>query len=233
MPALAEPPCGQNDCPIVAPGAIDRRSLRVVTQESGAIRYRVAPSQFADAGFTPPGRGNGRFSSLPGRAHTYVAEQRSAALLESALHEAAGPNPRIYQAQLAPLELVTVRFGQSMSLVDLRDDALAGLGLGRHQLTGATARHYPCTRLVADRLAGTKGAAGLLWTSRQGVLHAERNPDGLASEVLRHESLDVAVVYRPDFTGQVDVVDRTPLVVNGEPCRFALELANLLRIAVL
>lgn len=228
-----ESPCGLANCPIVAASTIDRRLLKVETLEPGPIRYRVAPTQFADAGFTPAGVGNGRFSPLDRREHTYVAEQRSAALLESALHEAAGPNPRIYRAQLARYELVTVQFRGALSLVDLRDDALAALGLERRQLTGSTARHYPCTRRVAERLAGTKGTAGLLWTSRQGLLHAERNPDGLASEVLRHESLDVAVVYRPDFAGGVDVVDRTPLVVNGEPSRFALELANLLRIAVL
>ena len=230
---IAERPCGLPDCPIVDPAAIDRRSLRVTTLDRDTVRYRVAPTEFADEVFTPPGIGNGRFSPLDDRAHSYVANHRSAALLESALHEADGPNPRIYRAQLKAYELVTLRFGQVLPLIDLRDSALDQMGLGRDRLTGSTAAHYPCTRQVAERIAGTKKTVGLLWTSRHGVLHAERNPDGLASEVLRHESLDVAVVYRPDHKGRVEIADRTPLMVDSEPSRFALELANLLRIAVL
>ncbi len=51
--------------------------------------------------------------------------------------------------------------------------------------------------------------------------------------MLRHESLDVAIVYTPDHTGAVEVVDSEPLASQGEPTRFVVELANLLRIAIL
>jgi hypothetical protein len=176
--------------------------------------------------------GDGRFSPLEHRQHTYVAQQRSAALLESALHEAAGPNPRIYALTLAAFDIRLLRFSQPIRLVDLRDNALASLGLTRQQLTGAHAMHYPCTRAVAEHITGAKGTAGLVWTSRQGALHAERNPDGLASEVLRHDSLDVAAVYAPDYGGEVDILETTPLVVGDQPSRFVVELANLLRIAI-
>lgn len=226
-------PCGDVACPIVTPFEIDRRTLRVITLAERTELWRVAHERYEAAAFTPAGAGNGRFSPLPDRSHTYVAEHRSAALLESALHEASGPDPRIYLATLEALRLHRLRFVQPLRLIDLRDSALPALGLDRAGLTGASARHYRCTRRVAEHLAGTKGAHGLLWTSRQGFLHAQRNSDGLAAEVLRHESLDVAVVYSPDFPGRVRSLESQPLVELGRPTRFVVELANLLRIAIL
>lgn len=75
-----------------------------------------------------------------------------------------------------------------------------------------------------------------MWTSRQGALHAARNPDGLTSEVLQHSPLDVAVRYESSGIGEetpsIEVIEREPLVVVDAPIRFVLELANLLRIAV-
>ncbi len=221
------------DCPVVRAEAIDRRQLRITTLPGGSTRYRVSRTEHAGSVFTPEGHGDGRFSPLDGRTHTYVAEQRSAALLESALHEAHGPNPRIYAAQLARFSLSRIRFSAPLRLIDLRDPALSDIGLNRTQLTSSGPRHYPCTRAVAQRLAGTKGADGLMWTSRQGSMHAERNRDGLAAEVLRHESLDVAVVYRPDHRGRTSVHDSEALADETGPTRFVVELANLLRIAIL
>jgi len=230
---MAEAPCGRTDCPIVGPGDIDRRALRVTTLPAGTERFRATKLVHGETTFAPEGVGSGRFSPLVAREHAYVAEQRSAALLESVFHEAAGPNPRIYRAQLARYAMLRVRFADELRLLDVRDPALAALGLERGQLTGADALHYRCTQRVAERLAGTKSAHGLVWTSRQGVMHAARNPDGLASEVLRHQNLDVAVVFRPDYGGRVKVVDQNGLMTHSEPSRFVLELANLLRIAVL
>ncbi len=226
-------PCGLADCPVIEPDAIDRRQLRTTTLPGGSTRYRVSRTEHAGSVFTPEGHGDGRFSPLDGRSHTYVASQRSAALLESALHEAHGPNPRIYEAQLRRFSLTRVRFSAPVRLIDLRDPALSTLGLTRAQLTASGPRHYPCTRAVAERLAGTKGAHGLVWTSRQGSMHAERNRDGLAAEVLRHDSLDVAVVYRPDHLGRTSVRETEPLADTTGPTRFVVELANLLRIAIL
>lgn len=230
---MSDAPCGQSDCPIVRPDAIDRRSLRVHTLPAGTEQFRASAVRHGTGVFTPAGMGNGRFSPFPDRGHTYIAEQRSAAILESALHEADGPNPRIYRITLAAFGLHRVRFDTPVRLIDLRDPALADLGIDRSQLTGALAVHYPCTRAVAERIAGSKSTVGMVWTSRQGSLHAERNRDGLAAEVLRHQSLDVAVVYESPFLGDVSVVDSEPLTVDGDPTRFVLELANLLRIAIL
>lgn len=229
----AEPRCGQPDCQVVSPGQIDRRELRTRSFPAGNDYYRAVRKQYATEVYTPTGIGNGRFSPLAERDHVYVAELRSAALLESALHEADGPNPRIYLATLENYELHRIRFQEPFKLIDLRDPALVDLGLQRHQLSGATAAHYACTRLVADHVVGSKQTQGMVWTSRQGELHARRNPDGLASEVLRHESLDVAVLYRPDYQGAVELVESVPLTQEGKPTRFVMELANLLRIAIL
>ena len=230
---MPDRPCGRFDCPIVDPADIDRRRLRTVTWPKGTERYRAARLRYADSVFTPEGMGLGRFSPLSGRPHTYVAEQRSAALLESALHEANGHNPRIYRAQLAQYGLMRVRFAPEVRLVDLRDEALTALGLQPAELTDALPVHYACTRQVAERLAGTKDSHGFVWTSRQGRMHAERNRDGLASEVLQHQRLDVAVVYRSELSGRVRIVDTEPLLDGDELTRFVRELANLLRIAVL
>ncbi len=230
---MREPPCGRTDCPIAEPDGIDRRALRIHTLDAGTEWYRAAPHEFSRLSFTPAGVGNGRFSPLADRGHTYLAEQRSATLLESVLHETAGANPRIYAARLARFSLCRTQLTRPVRLVDLRDDALTRLGLDRSRLTGADASHYGCTRRVAERLVGSKGSVGLIWTSRQGSLHAQRNPDGLASEVLHHLRLDATVLYEPDAAGAVEVVDAEPLVVSGAPIRFVLDLANLLRIAVL
>lgn len=230
---MPERPCGRHDCPVVDPGELDRRRLHTTAWPKGTIRYRAAKLTHAGAAFTPKGLGYGRFSPLPGRAHTSVAEQRSAALLESAFHEASGPNPRIYRVQLARYALVEVRFRSDVALIDLRDPALHALGLDPVRLTDAGPLHYGCTQQVASALVGTKRTHGFLWTSRQGRLHHERNREGLASEVLHHQRLDVAVVYRPDFAGRVDVGDPSPLLAGDEPLRFVVELANLLSIAIL
>lgn len=225
--------CGRSDCPIVAPGDIDRRRLQTHNMAPGSERFRVGDVRFGSAVFTEPARGNGRFSPLPRRGHSYVADRWSAAILESALHEVHGRNPRIYAVTLAGLTIHRLRFVDPVRLVDLRDPALNELGLDRSQLTAAVPLHYPCTRAVADHIAGSKGTVGMVWTSRQGALHAERNRDGLAAEVLHHQNLDVAVIYAPDHTGTIEVVESEPLVVNGEPNRFVVELANMLRIAIM
>jgi hypothetical protein len=230
---MPDAPCGRDDCPIVRPGHIDKRTLHTHTLPAGTEWYRVARTEHGSTPFAPPGVGNGRFSPLHGRGHCYLAAQRSASLLESALHEAAGPNPRIYAAQLRAFSLYRLRLTDDVRLLDLRDDALGALRIHRGQLTGADALHYPCTRAVAEQLAGAKRSHGFVWTSRQGHLHAERNPDGLASEVLHHQQLDVAVVYSPDAGDSIAVIDDQPLVEGTAPIRFVVELANLLRIAIL
>lgn len=230
---MREAPCGRADCPIVEPGDIDRRSLLTRTLDAGTEWFRVGRTVHGTQPFAPPGSGNGRFSPLDDRGHSYIAAQRSASLLESALHEASGPNPRIYGATLQAYSLHRLRLNEQVRLIDLRDTALARLGLVREQLTGSGGLHYPCTRAVAERIVESKLSVGFVWTSRQGALHAARNPDGLASEVLRHDSLDVAVLYSPDAAHALEVIESQPLVSTTGPSRFVLELANLLRIAIL
>ena len=69
-------------------------------------------------------------------------EPGATALLESALHEANGHNPRIYRAQLAQYGLMRVRFAPEVRLIDLRDEALAALAMDPAQLTDALPLHY-------------------------------------------------------------------------------------------
>ena len=135
--------------------------------------------------------------------------------------------------QASSLHRLRLRLNDQIRLVDLRDGALARLGLDREQLTGAGGLHYPCTRVVAERIVGSKSSCGFVWTSRQGSLHAGRNPDGLASEVLRHDSRDVAVLSSPDAATALEVIESEPLVSGTGSSRFVLELANLLCIAIM
>lgn len=59
---------------------------------------------------------------------------------------------------------------QPLALIDLRDDALARLGLTRAQLVATTPQHYACTRqwavVLHGRPIGGVSPVGLVWHSR-------------------------------------------------------------------
>lgn len=60
-------------------------------------------------------------------------------------------------------------------LIDLRDPALARLGLDRDALVATSGAHYPCTRRFAEqlhgRVIGGHVTHGVVWHSRQADLH--------------------------------------------------------------
>lgn len=210
-----------------------------------SVFYRASKTKHRDSMWTPPdnqsaaGGGNGgRFSPLDSRNHLYLAQTRTAAILESALHHASGPEPRIYRHELAGWEVSELVLDQSVRLIDLRDDALHRLGIDRDQITGAGAMHYPCTRawaagLVARKVGGQR-THGFAWTSRQGRLHSQAHPGGLIADVLAHRAIDVAVLYQPDSSAVPRLVGEPTLLVQGqEPARLIVELANLIQTPLL
>jgi hypothetical protein len=116
-----------------------------------------------------------RFAPLQAASHIYVATTSFAALLESALHDAAPPEPQLPQAVLALWAEASVALREDVRLIDLRDTELARLGIAREALVSTSAAHYGCTRAWANhlrgRVIGGQPTHGLLWHSRQAELH--------------------------------------------------------------
>ena len=102
------------------------------------------------------GRGDSRFSPLAdgdGVVPTlYLARNAVTSLLETVLHELA-PNGagRVAESELHGRVLRRMEVGV-VPVVDLRDPALAGVGLERRQLVTTSAAHYSCTRAWATAL---------------------------------------------------------------------------------
>ncbi len=140
--------------------------------------------------------------------HVYVAETTFAALLESALHDASPPDPRVRAATLGHWVESEVELATDIRLIDLRDPELNRLGIERRELVATGAVHYPCTRAWARRLHGRAVGGhpthGLVWQSRQTELHAralDARP-ALRDLVALHPA-EVAVLWSPPAPGTV------------------------------
>lgn len=235
---MTAPPCGRDDCPVPDPAAARHRLVRTTVWEKGARLYRGVPVGARSPSALVRG-GDSRFAPLPGVAHAYVARSRTAALLESALHEASGPDPTIYLARLVRREIAPVELTEDIRLVDLRDPSLLRLRVARAALVNTTPAHYPCTRLWAQELClrrpGGHRVGGAVWESRQADLHVAANPGGLVADVLRHEPVEVAVLWHPSGPEKPlrSVGPREPLVVDGRATRLVEELSSLIGAPVL
>lgn len=155
-----------------------------------------------------PAKGDTRFAPIDEVAHVYLARTTFAALLESAFHDAAPPAPRLPEAVIAPWSEADVVLTADVRLIDLRDPALAELGLDRSQLTATTAAHYPCTRAWAQRLhgrhVGGQPTHGLVWHSRQLELHTRAAAQRPAlTELLDQHPAEVAVVWFPPASAEL------------------------------
>lgn len=165
------------------------RHLHTVTWRAGLSLRRGHKRTHTDPTELVPGVGDTRFAPLRGVAHASVAGTTFAALLESALHDAAPPEPRVPEVVLSRWDEAGVVLTTDVRLIDLRDQALKNLGLDRGPLTATSAAHYPCTRVWAERLHGRQVGGqvthGLVWNSRQLELHApgrkeSAGPQGVA-----------------------------------------------------
>lgn len=184
-----------------------------------------------------PGKGDTRFAPLPATHHVYVSRTATAALLESALHHASGPNPTIYQIELAKWTLASVQLAKDLRLVDLRDGELDRLGIDRTALVNTEALHYACTRRWAEALQhrkiGAQPVHGIVWHSRQADLHAFAHEGGLLGDLLKHRSIEVAVLWNPNAPKRPFVrraVRTNPLVYpDGTLDQLVYELSALIR----
>jgi RES domain len=201
-------PCGNKNCPVPEPTAKRLARLRTVTIPAGTPLRRGVKATHPDPSELVPGVGSTRFAPLDGVRHAYVARTTFATLLESALHEASPPAPRIYEAQLAMWMERTVLLARDVRLVDLRDAELNRAGIDRAELVATTADHYPCTRTWAQALHGRSIGArmthGLLWHSRQRELHALalRGRPALRELIDEHPA-EVGVLWAPPASTDV------------------------------
>jgi hypothetical protein len=169
-------------CPVPDPLAAELRRLRTVPipAETGfftAFRRRYWPAIFNDSGngdtrFAPLRDGDGAVVPT-----LYAARTATVALLETAFHEVNPDGARLISesVDLAPRGLARLTIPTRLAFIDLRDEALAQLGLTRGQLVATLPTHYCCTRKWAEVLhqrasIGRARPVGLLWNSRQAEL---------------------------------------------------------------
>lgn len=227
-------PCGSSSCPVPQKPPTNLRSI--VWSTGTSLHRGHKRSHPADR--LVPSEGDTRFAPLPDVEHVYVATTEIGALLESALHDATPPAPRIQVPTLRRWSEAVVRLRQDVRLYDLRDDELDRLDIRRRQLVSTLPLHYRCTRGWAAHLHGRRVGGyethGLLWHSRQAELHARAlsNRPALAQLIDEHPT-EVAVIWAPPAHDRLlDHVDERGLgpLSEGRGWRFIEDLMGLLEI---
>lgn len=186
-------------CPVPDVAAVDPQTARLAVLEPGRVLSRVYDTAHDPTTFNPSQDGDGRFSPLSGRAHAYLGDTYTVALLETVFHNVHPHRRRVvYEAtDLAGRGLTRVSIERRLPLVDLRDTALQQLGIDRSQLVATTAAHYPCTRQWAEHFLTPHpdGAVplGLLWNSRVAELAGTESP--LLGDLLHSTTAEVCVLY--------------------------------------
>lgn len=223
--------------------SVDRRRLRLTSWPSGTVCWSATSRRHAPALFNDSATGDSRFSPLVDGAGAalptlYVARSQTVALLETAFHDVHASGGRLVSVpiDLAPRALTGLVNPVDVAMVDLRDDALDHLGLGREQLVATLPSHHPCTRRWATALVGTRrgsrSAVELLWRSR--VAEIARADHLLLDDLLAGSPAEVAMLVAGPSTGVPDnrdrwsAVDRFDRLDEGEGLLFAEELATLL-----
>lgn len=171
-PGCLDPP----SCQVPDPGSVDLRRLRLARLPAGLVFHTAFSRAHWPALFNLSRAGNARFSPLAVDGATvpmlYGAATQTVALLESCFHGIHELVTRIISEplDLAPRGLVALNAPLSLPLVDLRNEALARVGMTRAQLVATTPEHYACTRewavVLHGRRIGGVAPAGLLWQSR-------------------------------------------------------------------
>lgn len=203
---MSAPGCADRArCPVPDPDTINLGRMTSVVLLAGTPLRRGHKVQFpADQAVPsvdvlPELSAFSRFAPVIGASHVYVARREIAALLESALHDVVAPNPRIRWPQVGRWALSHVTLRTDIRLIDLRDTALARLGLSRENLVTADPGHYPCTRAWAEHLhqrhVGGRPTHGIIWHSRQAELHASEGVRPLLADILTGEQSEVAVLW--------------------------------------
>lgn len=231
---MTDPPCGSASCPV--PQKPPAR-LRSIVWGAGQRLHRGHKDAHPAHEFVP-GTGATRFAPQNRSSHVYVATTEIGALLESALHDASPPSPRIQIPTLKAWSESVVELRHEVRLVDLRDPELNRFGIGREQLVATLPVHYACTRAWASRLVGRRVGGqqthGLVWHSRQAELHARATSHRPAfARLLSEHPTEVAVVWSPPAPGrllQPVPGDGLGPLHDGDGWRFIEDLVGLLGI---
>jgi len=161
-------------CPVGDLG--DDIAFATTSLQTNAPWWRCYDSTWGYDEFNP-GNGDTRFAPFVDDSGTpvpasYLAAERTAALLETVFHDIHQSADRIiYEADLRRMNLCASLAPTSAVLVDLRDDSLRAVGVDRSALVSTPTEHYPCTRRVARALyLRYPNAHGLIWHSRQAEL---------------------------------------------------------------
>ena len=229
--------CGSPTCPVPQPEPSLLRRLRTTTLAAGAVLRRGHKTAHPDATALVPGVGDTRFAPLDGIAHTYLAATTFAALLESAFHDAAPPDPRIPVALLGHWSEAQVVLRHDVRLIDLRDGELDRLEINRSGLVATSAAHYRCTRRWAQALHGRHVGGhithGLTWHSRQTELHARAMASRPAvRELLDTHPAEVSVLWSPPASSTLLIATGEGLarLDRGDGERYVTDLVALLGI---
>jgi hypothetical protein len=192
--------------------------MRTHAIEAGSSFFSAFRTAHPDL-FNASGRGSTRFAPVTDTRGAdvptlYGSASQTAALLETVFHDVhAGVRPRlITNMALRERGLVRLTTPERIVLFDLRDEALATMGLRRHQLTTTTAAHYACTQRWAsallDRGIGRARPAGIVWHSRVAELARLESP--LFGDLLRGPTAEAFVVF-----GEGPVADASGRVSTG------------------
>lgn len=161
-------------------------SLPTCTIPVGSAWHRVYSSQFGQTEANP-GYGDARFSPFdePGsnrRVPTlYLAESPHAALLETVLRDVGEWEIReVSEAQFIGQLHVGLETVETLHVADLRNPALARIGIDRTAIASSSQEHYPCTRTVAKAIhTSSQNLAGIVWHSRQTEISGRPDAESL------------------------------------------------------
>lgn len=160
-------------CTVVTPAALSAAPRHRVPAGTVWVRcydstwgYDEPNPGFGDTRFAPFLDAGGR------RVPTmYLADNPAGALLESVFHDTL-PGGFIYEDMLRGRLVTFLATPIELVLVDLRDPALAAMGVPRSGVVSSPAEHYPCTRFIAREFHRADAAVhGLIWHSRQAEFH--------------------------------------------------------------
>ena len=196
--------------------------IKLTPWGAGTTMYRVHETAYAVDEFNSSRKGNARFSPILDPSGNviptlYAATTPRGALMESVFRDVPY-RPGFKHVDLKRLEgrtCSTLLFEANFQLLDLSKVALRGLGIPPRRLIDTTKAHYPVTRGWAEQIyAAHAKAQGFLWSSRQ-------------------DDRSLAVVLFGSRVQASDLLDgkfSRPLIRNGVPEDFVLDLATELRV---
>lgn len=196
--------------------------IKLATWGSGQTMYRVHEATYAVDQFNPSPKGNARFSPILDPSGNviptlYAATTPRGALMESVFRDVPYRTgfKHVDAKRLEGRACSTLLFQTDFQLLDLSKVALRGLGIPPRQLIDTTKAHYPATRGWAEQVyAAHPHIQGFLWSSRQ---------DDRALAVVLFGS-------RVKVSDLLDAKLSRPLIRNGTPEDFVLELATDLKV---